>query len=159
MVIHQCVEDAVDLEQVYSTTDACQLAQTTREAVRHLQRTEVWFAKTARQHSRWSVTDVATLAILSHLVQDLGMRANAVSGFAESIWRICSEVELPELMAKRLYLSMIDFEVELVAATAAPTMPSDGVVVPRLPIALGALKRHLRSREGGNAENAINPGP
>lgn len=142
---NQRLEDAVNRARVYSTPEACELAQTTREAVRHLQRREVWFAKIGRQHSRWSESDVATLAILSHLIQDLGLRANAVSGFAESIWRICAESELTELMSKHLCISMIEFEVQLVASGAAPTMRGDGLVIPNLPMALAALARHLLS--------------
>lgn len=101
-------ETTLDKVRIYSTTGACLLAQTTREAVRHLQRIEVWFAKVGRYHERWSEAEVATLAIISHVVRDLGLRVNAISSFAEDIWRICVDHDCTELMSKRIFMSTID---------------------------------------------------
>ena len=132
MVTNNHCSVPLSTDRVYSTPDACRLAQTTREAVRHLQRTEPWFAKMGRCHARWSQADVATLAILSHLVQDLGLRANAVSGFAELIWHLCVEHDCAELISKRLFISMIEFEVALVTRGEDSTMRGDGLVIPSL---------------------------
>lgn len=87
---------------------------------------------------------MGTLAIINHTIRDLGLRTSAIASFAETFWSFCVEHDCTALMSKRLCISMIQPEVELLAG-GEPPRNLEGLVIPSLPTALAALEDHLTS--------------